>query len=85
MKTFILFFDKITNRPSYKFFLNLFFLKNSFFFNFKNLLFIHFFVNLKNTFNIKLLKFNYYWYKNFILYFFILNIFIQIYILTILL
>ena len=85
MKIFILFFDQITNRPSYKFFLNFFFLKNNFYFNFKNLLFIHFFLNLKKTFNLKILKFNYYLYKNFILYFFLLNILIQLYILIILL
>jgi hypothetical protein len=85
MKSFILFFDKIINRPSHKFFLNFFFLKNNFYFNFKNILFIQFFTNLKNTFNIKLLKFNYYFYKNFILYFFLLNSIIQIYIIFVLL
>lgn len=85
MKSFITFFDKIINRPSHKFFLNFFFLKNNFYFNLKNILFIHFFTNLKNTFNIKLLKFNYYFYKNFILYFFLLNSLIQLYIIFILL
>lgn len=85
MKNFILFFDNIINRPSYKFFLNFFFLKNSFYFNLKNIAFIHFFVNLKNTFNMRIIKFNYYLYKNFILYFLLSNVFIQLYILVILL
>lgn len=77
MKFFINFFDKITNRPSYKFFLNLFFLKNNFYFNFKTLSYIHFFTNIQKNFNIKLLKFNYLFYKNFIFYFLLLNLLIQ--------
>lgn len=85
MKFYLTFFDKTINRPSHKFCLNIFFLKNSFYFNLKNVLYIHFFTNLKNIFKIKLLKFNYIFYKNFILYFFIINIFIQLYIVMILL
>ena len=83
MKFFLTFFDKSTNRPSHKFFLNIFFLKNSFFFNLKSVIYIHFFTNLKNLLKIKLLKFNYIFYKNFIFYFFIINILIQLYIIII--
>lgn len=85
MKFFITFFDSIVHRPSYKFFLNLFLLKNSFYFNFKNLVYIHFFINLQKELKIKFIKINYYFYKNFILYFFIINILIQLYIILILL
>lgn len=84
MKNFIIFFDKIVNRPSYKFFLNFFFLKNNFYFNLKNLMYIHFFINIKKNFNIKLLKFNYNFYKNFIFYFFLINSILQLYIIVIL-
>jgi hypothetical protein len=78
MKFFLTFFDSMINRPSNKFFLNFFFLKNSFYFNLKNILFIHFFINLQKSFNLKILKFNYTFYKNLILYFLIINIVIQI-------
>jgi len=85
MKFFLSFFDNTVIRPSYKFFLNIFFLKNSFYFNLKSIIYIHFFTNLKNIFKIKLLKFNYTFYKNFILYFFLINCIIQLYIIFILL
>lgn len=78
MKFFLTFFDNIVYRPSYKFFLNLFFIKNNFYFNFKNLIFINFFTNINKKFNIKILKFSYIFYKNFILYFILVNILIQI-------
>ena len=85
MKFFLSFFDNIVNRPSYKFFLNIFFLKNSFYFNLKSIIYIHFFTNLKNIFKIKLLKFNYTFYKNFLLYFILTIFMIQSYIVFILL
>ena len=78
MKFFLTFFDNVVYRPSYKFFLNLFFIKNNFYFNFKNLIFINFFTNINKKFNIKILKFSYIFYKNFILYFILVNILIQI-------
>lgn len=77
MKFFLDLFDKILNRPSYKFFLNFFFLKNNFYFNLKNLSYIHFFTNVQKIFKIKNLKFNYSFYKNFIFYFLLLNLMIQ--------
>jgi len=76
MKFFLNFFDKITNRPSYKFFLNFFSLKNTFYFNFKTLSYIHFFTNIQKSFNIKLVKFSYLFYKNFIIYFLLFNLLI---------
>lgn len=78
MKFFLNFFDNVIYRPSYKFMLNLFYIKNNFYFNFKNLIFINFFTNVSKKFNIKILKFSYLFYKNFILYFILLNILIQI-------
>ena len=47
MKLFVNFFDNILNRPSHKFFSNLFFLKYNAYFNVKNLNYIHIFLNLK--------------------------------------
>lgn len=58
--------------------LNLFYLKNNFYFNFKNLLFINFFTNVNKRFTITILKFSYVFYKNFILYFILINLLIQI-------
>jgi hypothetical protein len=84
MKFFLTFFDSMVNRPSNKFFLNFFFLKNSFYFNLKNVLFIHFFINLQRTFHLKIIKFNYVLYKNIIFYFIILNVIIQFFIVFIL-
>lgn len=77
MKFFLHFFDHIVYRPSYKFKVNLFYLKNNFYFNFKNLLFINFFTNISKRLNITILKFSYVIYKNFILYFILINIIIQ--------
>lgn len=83
MKFFLMFFDKIIYRPSYKFYLNLFILKNTFYFNFKNLIYIHFFTNLKNNFNINFIKINYVFYKNFIFYFILINLVVQCFIVLI--
>ncbi len=85
MKFFLKFFDHVVYRPSHKFATNLFFLKNNFYFNFKNLLFISFFINISKKLNIKILKFSYLFYKNFILYFLLLNIFFQLFLLMIVL
>ena len=78
MKFFLHFFDHVVYRPSHKFMLNLFYLKNNFYFNFKNLLFINFFTNISKKFNITVLKFSYIIYKNFVLYFILINLLIQL-------
>ena len=83
MKLFANYYDSLQNRPSYNFFLNLFFLKNISYFNLKNLNYIHIFVNLNNFFKIKTFKFNYSFYNNFIIYFIIINLIIQFFIIFI--
>lgn len=85
MKLFVNFFDNILNRPSHKFFSNLFFLKYNAYFNVKNLNYIHIFLNLKKKFTVKLFKFNYSFYFNFLVYFIVANVAIQFFIILILL
>lgn len=77
MKFFTNFFDKIIYKPIFNYSNNLFFLKNNFYTIYKNILFIHFFINLKKKFKIKFIKFTYFFYKNFITYFILINIIIQ--------
>ena len=72
--------NKLNNRPSYKFFLNLFLFKNNAFYNLKNLSYIHIFLTIKNRFTLKFFKFNYSYYNNFILYFTLINILTQLFI-----
>lgn len=84
MKLFINYYNNIINKPYSKFSLNIFFLKNIQYLHIKNLYYIHFFINLKNNFLVKHLKFNYHIFKNFIYYFIILNILIQLFIIIIL-
>ncbi len=77
MKLFAYYFDNVVNRPSSKFFTNLFFLKYNSYFNVKNLNYINIFLNLKKKFKIKTFNFNYQFYMNFLLYFIIINVFVQ--------
>ena len=78
MKFFLNFFDALQNRPSYKFFTNIFLLKNNQYNTIKQLNFIHIFYNIKKFFNIKLFKFNYFFYNTIFIYCFILNVISQV-------
>lgn len=78
MNFFLTFFDKIENRPAYKFFLNIFLSKNTQYYSIKQLNYIHIFYNVKNILQIKFFKFNYIYYTSFISYLIYLNIFLQI-------
>ncbi len=80
MKFFLNYYDNLLNRPTYKFFLNLFFLKNNQYFVIKQLNFIHIYLHLIKKLKIKIFKFNYIFYNNFIIYFIIINIVSQIFI-----
>lgn len=81
MKIVLSYFDALQNRPSYKFFLNLFFLTNSPYFYITQLNYIHIFTNLKKLLKVKFFKTNYNVYDKFIFYFIILNSVLQIYVL----
>lgn len=85
MKFFLSVFDDTLNRPYTKFLFNIFVLKNNFYFNFKNIIYIHFFTNIQKLFKIKVLKFNYIFFKNLVIYFTIINIIVQLYFIVILL
>jgi hypothetical protein len=85
MKFFLSVFDDTLNRPYIKFLFNIFILKNNFYFTFKNIIYIHFFTNIQKLFKIKILKFNYIFFKNLVIYFTMLNIFIQVYFIVVLL
>lgn len=78
MKLMTSYYDKIQNRPMHKFFLNLFFLKNNAYFSLKQIMYIQIFYNIKNSFQIKLFKFNHTFYDNFVLYFIATNIATQV-------
>jgi|LakMenE18May11ns_1017448.scaffolds.fasta_scaffold9142657_2 hypothetical protein len=84
MKFFLSIFDNTLNRPYSKFLLNIFILKNNFYFNFKNIIYIHLFTNVQKIFKIKILKFNYIFFKNTVIYFTIINILIQLYLIIVL-
>ena len=77
MKFFINYYNIYSNKPYNKFLINLFFLKNSLFFKYKNLLYIYIFTNIKRKFNVNLIKFNELFFNNIIIYFIIINISIQ--------
>ena len=53
MKFFLSVFDDTLNRPYTKFLFNIFVLKNNFYFNFKNIIYIHFFTNIQKVRNQK--------------------------------
>ena len=78
MKFFLALFDNTLNRPYIKFLFNIFSLKNNFYFNFKNINYIHFFTNVKKLFKIKILKFNFFFFKYLVVYFTIFNIITQL-------
>jgi hypothetical protein len=78
MKLFVNFFDKIQNRPSYNFFLNLIFLKQITIFSLKQLNYIQLFFKIKNFLKLKIFKFNYSIYNYFIVYFITFNLIAQI-------
>ena len=78
MKLFVNFFDKIQNRPSYNFFLNLIFLKQITIFSLKQLNYIQLFFKIKNFLKLKIFKFNYSIYNYFILCFITFNLITQI-------
>lgn len=83
MKFFLALFDDIINRPYSKFLSNMFILKNNFYFNFKNINYMHFFSNIKKLFKIKILQFKFFFYKYLVIVFFYFNLITQFYILYI--
>jgi hypothetical protein len=85
MKFILTFYDLYLSRPSTKYFLNLFFLKNNLYFNIKTINYIHIFTKFKKLFIIKIFKFNYTVYLNFIIYFIILNLLIQLFVVILIL
>lgn len=80
MKFILNFYDNYLSRPSTKFYYNLFFLKNNLYFNIKSINYIHIFVKFQKLFNIKVFKFTFNVYLNFIIYFILFNIFLQFFI-----
>lgn len=78
MKFYLKFFDNLQNKPSYKFFINLFFLKQNQYFSIKQITHMHFFLNLKRYFRIKVLKFTYSYYVNVISTLTFINLFLQL-------
>ena len=85
MKFFMNVYDNFIFRPSNKYSINLFFLKNNLYFYIKNINYIHIFLKFKKIFNIKIFKFNYNVYLNFISYFILLNILMQLFLTIIIL
>lgn len=81
MKSFIMYYEKLHNRPMYKFFLNLFVLKEIYTFSIKHLQYIQIFLKLTKTLKIKLFKFSYVLFNRALLYYIIWNISSQIWIL----
>ena len=79
MNFFLNFFNLKINKPSFKFFNNLFFLKNIQNVNIKQLNYIHIFFNLTNYLKIKIFKFHYRFYLNFIFFFILFNLLIQVF------
>lgn len=79
MKSIVNFFDDIKNRPSYKFFLNLFFFKQTIYFSLKQVNYIQIFFKIKNFLKLKVFKFNYKLYNYFIIYFIAFNFVLQMF------
>jgi hypothetical protein len=65
MKFFLSIYDNYLVKPSTAFYLNIFFLKNNNYFNFKTLKHIHIFLQLRKVLQIKIFKFNYLLSNNF--------------------
>lgn len=81
MKSFIMYYEQLHNRPMYRFFLNLFVLKDIYTFSSKHLQYIQIFFKLTKTLKIKLFKFSYVLFNRALLYYIIWNISSQIWIL----
>jgi hypothetical protein len=78
MKSIINFYDKLQNRPSYKFFLNIFSIKEIYYFSIKQIYYIQIFFKIINYLKIKIFKFNYNLYNYFIVFFIVINIILQL-------
>lgn len=78
MKSIINFYDKLPNRPFFKFCLNIFPIKYNSYFTLKQLKYIHIFCNVKKLFKIKIFKFNYHFLNTMIFYFIMFNLLIQV-------
>jgi len=78
MKYFLSVYDTYINRPSIKFKTNIFMLKNNYYFLMFNLNFINIYIKIKKLFIIKIFKFKYSIYFISLVYFIILNLFIQL-------
>jgi|LakMenEpi03Aug12_release.lakeMendotaPanAssembly.Ray.scaffolds.fasta_scaffold3731633_1 hypothetical protein len=77
MKLIIKFYNNLKLKPSYKFFFNLFFIKNISSYIIKQLQYISLFISLSKILKIKFFKFNYSLYMYIIWYFILINIIIQ--------
>ena len=78
MKYFLTVYDIYINRPSIKFKTNIFFLKNNYYFSMFSLNFINIYIKIKKLFIIKIFQFKYSVYFVSLIYFIILNLFIQL-------
>lgn len=78
MKLIAEFFNNILIKPTTLFYFNIFFLKNSVYFNMKYLLYICMHLNIRKHLTAKILKFRYKFYNNFLLYFMYFNLILQI-------
>ncbi len=78
MKLVINFYNNLKVKPSHRFFINLFFFKNNYFFLIKQLQYISVIISLRKIWKIKIFKFNYSFYFYFILTFLIVNLLLQV-------
>lgn len=78
MKLIINYYKNLKLKPSYNFFLNLFFFKNINQYLIKQLQYISIFISLTKVLKIKFFKFNYSLYMYFIWIFIFINLIIQI-------
>jgi len=78
MKLVINFYNNLKVKPSHRFFINLFFFKNNYFFLIKQLQYISVIISLRKIWKIKIFKFNYSFYLYFILTFLIVNLLLQV-------
>lgn len=78
MKSIIMYYEMLHNRPMYKFFLNIFVLKEIYWFSIKHLQYIQIFLKLTKTLDIKLFKFNYKLWDRFLFYYVVWNLSSQV-------
>jgi hypothetical protein len=78
MKLVINFYNNLKVKPSHRFFINLFFFKNNYFFLIKQLQYISVIISLRKIWKIKIFKFNYSFYFYFILTFLFVNLLLQV-------